>query len=104
MTMIDKPKLCKAVEDFEARQHSLSDLGAADSEPNGMFAHLMAKAVKGEPWVEPKPEAWQLYSSLPGWRRAAQRLTSAAHKVYTKIQKASLLDAQAVSKWYGWGT
>lgn len=104
MTMADKPKLCAAVEDFQAQQHRFRDLGGCDTEPRWMFEALMAKAVKGEPWVEPPPEHWQLYSSLPGWKRAAKRLTSAAHKVHVKIQKASLLDAQAVAKWYGWGT
>lgn len=102
MTMPDEPKLCKVVEKFEMRQMHYNEWGAQDSEPNGVFASLMAKAVKGEPWVAPKPEYWQLYSSVPGWRRAAQGLTSAAHKVYVKIQKATLLDAQAVAKWYGW--
>ena len=100
--MTDKPKLCAAVEKFQERQDKLKEFGASDSEANWGFSNLMTRAIKGAPWVDAGPEYWQLYSSVAGWKRAAMSLTAAAKKVYTKVQKAPLVEAQAVAKWYGW--
>lgn len=98
--MQEKPALCMIVEEFEAVQDKYKEWGATDSEPNGQFVKLMRHAVAGLEFPEVKPEDWQLFTSKPGWKRAAQRLTSAAKKTYTKIRNAK--HAVQVSDWYGW--
>lgn len=97
-----KPELCAAVDKFCQLQQKLNKWGASDSEPNWMFNSLMRKAIKGLPWTEPQPEAWQLFTSVAGHKKAALRLTAEANRVYNKLQKASVLDVKAVAEWYGW--
>lgn len=100
--MSDRPRLVADVEAFNKVAESLKAWGATDSEPRWTFNNLMRKAMRGEPWTDFDYTRWELFESVPGWRTASIRLTAAAKKVYTKLQKASILDVKAVSEWYGW--
>lgn len=92
-------KLIQKAETFEQLQRELSKFGAWDSEPRNFFYSMLIRASKGEVWVEPKPESWQLYG-MSGSKRAAIRLTARMRKIYAAVQKATVLEVAELKKWY----
>lgn len=75
------------ISEMESLMCKLAEYGAADSEPDGVFQYLLAKAADGED-VEPPSNArgWQLYSSMKGSEEAARRLAAKARGVVELIR------------------
>lgn len=77
MTVLDELKaLIKA---FEAAQEADAKYGATDTEPDGTFQVLLARAWKGRAAAVPTTaRGWELYADEPGAEAAAGRLAAAA--------------------------
>lgn len=95
-------RLKKAIKAFEDLQDEYSHLGANDTEPSACFRALMRRAVRGEAWQEPRDEAWQLFSSMPGWVKASQRLTAAAKRVHDAVRKSEHREVLETAEYYDW--
>lgn len=92
-------KLTAAVANMMKVRDACSRWGSGDSEPRNFYLDLMERALDGTPWSEPvDPERWELFSSVPGWRKAANRMTAAAKRVYTAIQASSIAEAQELRR------
>jgi hypothetical protein len=73
-------RLKVAVAKYDETADRYVNLGAADTEPEGVFQELLTLALNGKPVEVPEgPRAWQLYRE-PGADRAARALTAAARK------------------------
>jgi hypothetical protein len=98
------PREQAAKKELEAMNLLMTDLsawGAADSEPRYMLDLVMAEALRGNPFPVNRVECWELYSTRPGWKSAASKLTKQAKKVYSAIQDMPLRAARATADWYG---
>jgi hypothetical protein len=86
--------------EFEALQAKYRELGARDTEPDGHFQWVIARALEGKPvnWGQLE---WELYSG-PGSRAAAQALTRQAQKVYAHIEAHGKLGDLQALRGYCW--
>ena len=95
----------KAIDDFVVLQHKLGNFGAYDSEPSGYFYFIISKYVnEGRNILESSShsvDSWELYSSMDGSRKAAQRLTAKAKMVIKAIDKATQSEVKEVLNYCG---
>ena len=67
-------------------QSKFDEFGAADTEPDGKFQHLVSLASAGKlSTVNLTAAQWQLYTETPGADAAADALNKAANKVVDLI-------------------
>ena len=84
-----------AVADYFRTAELYAEYGAADTEPNTVFALMVKAAVDGDKVTNPRSvRGWELYSTMPGATRAAKALHAAAALVI-KAGKADLPAARA---------
>lgn len=80
-------KVFEAIEDFEKTQKELKEYGAYDTEPDGVFQHLLWRAVCGEQPEIPRGElTWNLYASSMDCEQAANKLYNSAKIVVDLIE------------------
>lgn len=79
----------------------LAEWGAADSEPFYGLNKVLEAAIRGSEFPVKHADYWELYSSRPGWKSAANKMTKQAKKVYESIQQMPLRDARAFADCYG---
>jgi len=107
--------LYRAIEKFHKVQSKYRHLGASDTEPRCVFYNILRKHLRGEevtflPHTE-KPvgdvfpaiehNMWELYSSVSGWKRAHNALTTACKKVLKAADKATLKQVRECDEWFG---
>ena len=97
-----KPVLYPLIEEFEKLQDKLSNWGAGDTEPSYCFRCIIEKVCNGEPWEEPEPEEWQLFSTVTGWKNAARKLGKKASEIAKKLEKAPHKDVSDLACYMGW--
>jgi hypothetical protein len=89
-----------AVDEFERTQSKFDEFGAADTEPDGEFQHLISLAAAGKlSTVKLTAGQWELYSETPGVDAAADALNEAAHKVVDLIAGCTVGEFGAVHKY-----
>lgn len=93
-------KLKAAIKDFEAAQQKYAEFGAHDTEPDGVFQNVLAKAINGDEVIMPtSPTDWQLFASSMKCGPAARALTSACRKAAKIILGCTLKDATAMREY-----
>jgi hypothetical protein len=96
------PKLDGLVREFEVLQAKNREFGATDTEPDGLFSQLMALAIEGKPFPSVRPESWQLFDDVEGWKAAANAMTKKAKDIYDRLRRAPYVDALELAKYHGW--
>ncbi len=75
------------IDAFEKVQTEMSDFGATDTEPDGVFQQLLVRACKGlMPLIPLTVQGWELYSD-PGAPDAVDKLTDAARPCIDFLSK-----------------
>ena len=86
-----------AMADFYRVASEYADFGASDTEPRSVFAGCVCDAFEqGVDRVERSGAFWQLYSSVPGYGKAARALYSATKRVVKLILSSKRKDQDAV--------
>lgn len=89
-----------AMQAFEKLQRSYAKYGAGDTEPDGEFHDIVARAFKGKPVsTDLSAGEWQLYSDERGVGLAASNMNRAAAKVVALIGKVPTAERAAVGKY-----
>ena len=97
MTILERVK--ESVKEFEATQTKYRDFGAADSEPDGVWQRLLARAIKGEAPSPPRTgDGWDLYVSSMDCAEAAEALFTAALKTIQVIESCPVRDIAPVKE------
>jgi hypothetical protein len=96
-SMVAAPKL-KEYQEMKRLMSSLSKWGATDTEPRYHLSVVLVDAIKGRPY---KDQNWELFSSVPGWKGAQQKLNRQAKKLYNAIQNASFREVRELADWEG---
>lgn len=79
-----------------------SKFGAADTEPRGVFADIVAALVDDEPpFVPDDAQGWQLFSDMKGNYFAAKSLTTAANRLI-RIANTDRKGLVEFAKYHGW--
>ena len=98
-TKTSAEKLKDAVAKFDALETKYADLGASDTEPDGVWQWLLARAYKGSDVTAPdNPNEWQLYSDMAGAKTAAKAMGRAAQKAIDIIQESKLNERSEIAE------
>lgn len=75
------------IKKFEAAQSKYRNFGACDTEPDGVFQHLIGNALKGlKPTIPSTGGDWELYASSMDCRKAAAALRKQAANVVDAVE------------------
>lgn len=78
---------------FEELQSTYRAYGANDTEPDGIFQHIVDKAIKGqEPSIPRSGHGWELYASSMDCTEAANALHDQALRVVRAIEMCPIRD------------
>ena len=81
-------ELKDAVKAWEEASHANASLGAADTEPDGVFQWCLRQTLQGKEVEVPKSaSAWQLYTGMAGSAKAARELTKHLKRCIRIINK-----------------
>lgn len=81
-------KLQKLVARFEKAQEKYSEVGAGDTEPDGIFQNILVRSFQKKDYNIPLcAERWQLYASEPQANQAAKRLSKLAQQCVALINE-----------------
>jgi hypothetical protein len=84
-----------AIAEFEKTQTRHKDVGARDTEPDGVFQLLIDRAARGDgPPVPRTGQGWDLYTQSCDCEQAAKDLHDAALKVVQLIESCKIQDLQ----------
>ena len=80
------PKIEKVMKKFDKVRNELIDFGACDTGPDGCFHLVVKAAIAREDYPIIYLEQWELFF-IPGWKKAASKLNTAAKGVYRIVMK-----------------
>lgn len=91
----------RAINQFYQLMSEYGDYGAADSEPQRFFHHLLKKAVSGDDFPEVDPADWELYSTVDIDNEVAEELTAKAKELHYFIMEAKHHHVAEAADWFG---
>lgn len=86
MTFLDN------IDHFREVQQQYAEFGASDTEPRVVFEYLIEDAFNGRGSPVPtSPEAWQIFSDMPGADVVALKLAEAAEPAVAAARVAGVI-------------